>query len=53
MQEAIIAKWDCGEVKKKSIAIIARDTRILSLVADYESRETLSFLKGMAYNFDF
>ena len=53
MQEAVLAKWECGEVKKNSKAIIARDARISSLVPDYETRETLSFLKGIAYNFEF
>ena len=53
IQEAVFAKWECGEVKKSSKATIARDTRILSLLAEYESRETLSFLKGIAYNFEF
>ena len=53
MQEAVLAKWECGEVKKNSKAIIACDARISSLVADYETRETLSFLKGIAYNFEF
>ena len=39
--------------KKSSKAIIARDNRIISLVADYENREPLVFLKGIAYNFEF
>ena len=53
MQEAVLAKWEGGEVKKCSKDIITRNTRILALVADYEFRETLSFLKGIAYNFEF
>ena len=53
MQEAVLAKWEGGEVKKCSKDIIARNTRNLALVADYEFRETLSFLKGIAYNFEF
>ena len=43
MQEAVLAKWECGEVKKNSKAIIACDARISSLVADYETRETCLF----------
>ena len=53
MQEAVLAKWEGGEVKKSAKAIIARDNHIISLVADYENREPLVFLKGIAYNFEF
>ena len=53
LQEAVLAKWEAGETKKRSKHSIARDARILALVADYESRDTLSYLKGIAYNFEF
>ena len=53
MQEAVFAKWECGGVKKSSKATFASDNRILSLLADYESRATLSLLKVIAYNFEF
>ena len=38
-------EWEGGEVKKCPKVIFERDTGILALVADYESRKTLSLLK--------
>ena len=38
LQEAVLAKWEDGETKKRSKHSIARDARILALGADYESQ---------------
>ena len=40
-------------VLKRSKNSIARDACILALVSDYDHRDTLSYLKGMAYNLSF
>ena len=51
LQEAILVKRDAGECPKTSKLSAARNERILSLVANYDNRETLSYLRGIAYNF--
>ena len=51
LQEAVLAKWEAGETKKRSKLSIARDVRILALVADYGSRETFELSKGNRIQF--
>ena len=53
IQEAILVKRDAGEHPKTSKLSAARNERILSIVANYDNRETLSYLRGIAYNFQF
>ena len=50
LQEAILVKRDAGEHPKTSES---RNERILSIVANYDNRETLSYLRVIAYNFQF
>ena len=53
LQEANLAKWEAGEMKKHSKAIKIRDKRLQNLVSDYENRDTLGYLRSIAHNFDF
>ena len=53
LQEAILVKWETGEIPKVSKLSKSRNERIMSLVADYEYRDIFTYLKGIAYNFQF
>ncbi|KAI6649013.1 hypothetical protein LOD99_6896 [Oopsacas minuta] len=53
LQEATLARWETGEVPRTSKHSESRNFRILRLVEDYENRENLTYLRGMAHNFDF
>lgn len=53
MQEALLAKWEEGDAKKFSKPSIACDDRILELVRHYETRKTLTYLKGIAFHLEF
>ena len=54
LQEAILTKWEAGETRvhtKKEWLIAIR--AIQALVSDYENRDTLTYLRGIAYNFSY
>ena len=53
LQEANLVKWEAGEKSKISKLSETRNERILTLVEGYYSRETLAYLRGIAYNFQF
>ena len=53
LQEAKLVRWETGEMPKTSKQSESRNLRLLTLVEDYNNRETLTFLRGIAYNFDF
>ena len=53
MQEAILVKWESGALPKLSKLSKYRNDRIMSLVANYENRDILTYFKGIAYNFNF
>ena len=49
LQETKYAKWEGGS-NNTSKMIIERDKRIYNIVVDYENRDTLEYLRGIAYN---
>ena len=53
LQEAFVTKWEAGETRVHTKKTVERNERIRALVSDYENRETLTYLKGIAQNFDF
>ena len=53
LHEATLIKWETGEISKPSKKSEARNTRIFTLVEDYHNREILTFLRGIAHNFEF
>ena len=53
LQEAIYTKWEAGFVKERSKKSIEQEQRLFHIVEDYQNREILSYLRGIAYNFDF
>ena len=53
LQEAKLIKWESGERIVRSKKSIERDERIQLLVGDYENRDITTYLRGIAYNFDF
>ena len=53
LQEAIYAKWEGGSIKQRSKQSIEQENRLQNIVEDYQNREILSYLRGIAYNFDF
>ena len=52
LQEAILVKWETVDIPKMSKLSKCRNER-MSLVADYEYRDIITYLKGIAYNFQF
>ena len=53
LQEAMLTKWEAGETRVHTKKEIERNKRIQALVSDYENRDTLTYLRGIAYNFSF
>ena len=53
LQEAIHAKWEGGSLKGCSRLSVEREKRIYTIVINYDNRETLEYLRGIAYNFEF
>ena len=53
LQEAIYAKWEGGNIKKRSKLSIEQEERIYNIVINYDERETIDYLRGIAYNIDF
>ena len=53
LQEANSAKWEAGEIKHKSKVMKMQDQRLQNPLSDYENRDTLGYLRGIARNFDF
>ena len=53
LQEVTVAKWEAGEMKKVPKKIQERNERIQTLVANYNNRDTLQYLRGITFNFDF
>ena len=53
LQEATLVRWETGEVPRTSKHSESRNLRILRLVEDYDNREILTYLRGIAHNFDF
>ena len=53
LQEAIYAKWEGGSIKEHSKLSVEREKRIHNIVINYDNRETLEYLRGIAYNFEF
>ena len=52
LQEAILAKWEAGEVIHPSKLSQVRNERVESIVSNYHNREILAYLRGIAHNFD-
>ena len=50
LQEANVVKWEAGEISKSRET---RNERIFNIVSKYENREMLSYLRGIAFNFQF
>ena len=53
LQEAKYAKWEGGSNNATSKMTIERDKRIYNIVVDYENRDTLEYLRGIAYNINY
>ena len=53
LQDAIYAKWEGGTIKKRSKLSVEREKRIYNIVSNYDNRETLEYLRGLAYNMEF
>ena len=53
LQEANVVKWEAGEISSISKSSETRNERIFNIVSNYENRETLSYLRGIAFNFQF
>ena len=53
LQEAKLIKWESGDTIVRSKKSIERDERIQLLVGDYENRDITTYLRGIAYNFEF
>ena len=53
LQEAKLIKWEAGSTMVRSKKSIERENRIQLLVADYANRDIETYLRGIAYNFDF
>ena len=53
LQEAILTKLEAGDTRVHTKKEVDRNTRIQALVSDYENRDTLTYLRGIAYNFSF
>ena len=54
LQEAMLTKWESGEViMTQSKQSIARSKRLITILSDFGNREPLSYLKGIAHNFNF
>ena len=52
-QEATLVKWEAGQRKLASKKSMERNARIRTLVSDFANRDTATYLKGIAHNFDF
>lgn len=53
LQEANLIKWETGATVKKSKRSITTNERILKVVSEYGTRDIMTYLKGIAYNFDY
>ena len=53
IQDVNVDKWESGNIHLQSKSIKERNERLLNLVLDYDNRETLVYLKGIAQNFTF
>ena len=53
VQDAKYAKWEGGNRHPQSKSSKERNERLYNLVIDYEKRDTITFLKGIAQNFTF
>ena len=53
LQEAIHANWEGVSLKECSRLSVEREKRIYTIVINYDNRETLEYLRGIAYNFEF
>ena len=53
LQEAKLAKWESGDVISHSKDSIARSKRIVAIVTDFQHRDIITYLKGIAHNFNF
>ena len=53
LQEARLAKWEAGVTNFQNKKSIEHNERIKTLVSDYANRDTMTYLKGIAHNFDF
>ena len=46
-------KWEAGEATSHSKESIARSKRLQTIVSEYATRDTITYLKGVAHNFTF
>ena len=53
VQDEKYAKWESGNMHQQSKSSKDRDERLFNLVMDYENRDTLNYLRGIAHNFTF
>ena len=54
IQDINFAKWESGNIQVQSKSTYKRRSeRLFNLVSDYDNRETLVYLKGIALNFTF
>ena len=52
LQEAIYTKWEGGSVKERSKKSIEQEQRLTNIVEDYQNREILRYLRGVANSFN-
>ena len=53
IQDVNVAKCESGNIHLQSKSTKERNEILLNLVLDYDNRETLVYLKGVAHNFTF
>ena len=53
LQETKYAKWEAGEIPFKAKLSKEMTERLFNLVANYQNRDTIPYLKGIAHNFTF
>ena len=53
LQESKYAKWEAGDIPFEAKLSKERTERLFNLVTNYQNRDTISYLKGIAHNFTF
>ena len=47
------AKWEAGDIPFEAKLSKERTERLFNLVTNYQNRDTIPYLKGIAHNFTF
>ena len=53
LQETKYAKWEAGDIPFEAKLSKERTERLFNLVTNYQNRDTILYLKGIAHNFTF